>query len=74
MIIQINKELTGKKLKNYRLKISQSIKQVSETTGISKDSITNTEKGKSLISITNLVILCNYYNKSIDSTISYNII
>ncbi len=74
MIIQINKELTGKKLKNYRLNIFQSVRQVSEVTGISRDIIINIEKGKSLISITNLVILCNYYNKSIDSTISYNII
>lgn len=73
MTININKQKTGSNLKEYRLENNLSIIDVAEATGISRYSIANIEKGNCLISTINLVILCNYYNRSIDSTIAYKL-
>lgn len=74
MTIFINKKMTGQKLKSYRLGKNLSIEDVAQATGISRYSIVNIERGNFIISTLNLVILCNYYNESIDSTIAYNVV
>lgn len=74
MKINFDKKMTGEKLKSYRLKKGLSISYLSDLTGISPSSIRNCENGKSSLTIRNLVVLCDFFKKSIDETLAYVII
>lgn len=71
MRIIFDKVKTGDKIKSYRIDKNISLKEASELTGISVQSLTNCENGKSLLSLKHLIIICNFYGKTIDETLSY---
>lgn len=74
MKILLDKIKTGNKIKSYRIGKNISLKEASKITGISIQTLTNCENGKSLLNLKNLIIICNFYGKTMDETLSYELI
>lgn len=74
MRVIINNKEIGNNIKKIREKNNVSIDDLSLLAGIAKNTLINYESGKKQITIDDLILICNHFNVTIDSMVSYQII
>lgn len=74
MRVIINNKEIGNNIKRIRENNNVSIDDLSLLAGIAKNTLINYELGKKQITIDDLILICNHFNVTIDSMVSYQII
>lgn len=74
MRVIINNKEIGKNIKKIREKNNVSLDDLSLLEGIAKNTLMNYESGNKQITINDLIFICNHFNVTIDSMVSYQII
>lgn len=74
MRVIINNKEIGKNIKTLRENNNVSIEDLSLLAGIAKNTLMNYELGNKQITIDDLILICNHFNVTIDSMVSYQII
>ena len=74
MRVIINNKVIGNNIKKLREKNNVSLDDLSLLAGIAKNTLMNYESGIKQITINDLIFICNHFNVTIDSMVSYQII